>query len=180
MKKILERTPCFTDPESPPTKMPDFFSPIVIAGVRSLMYQRDILFEWLKMTEGMRAFISHRMSTAEEFHAKLEKAREKKEAARDEVERLRRESKEAEHLRKEREAVEAKCQESEENARLRKEIDELRSGLAAQKELEEEYQKQVDEMYFVGYRCCMKKNDITRDTPSFSSDDEDDALDGSS
>lgn len=29
MKKILERTPCFTDPESPPTKMPDFFSPIV-------------------------------------------------------------------------------------------------------------------------------------------------------
>ena len=33
-------------------------------------------------------------------------------------------------------------------------------------ELEADYQKQVDEMYFFGYRCCMKKHGIKRDVPS--------------
>ena len=33
-------------------------------------------------------------------------------------------------------------------------------------ELETEYQKQVDEMYFFGYRCCMKKHGIKQDVPS--------------
>ncbi|RVX07843.1 hypothetical protein CK203_021921 [Vitis vinifera] len=32
-------------------------------------------------------------------------------------------------------------------------------------ELETEYQKQVDEMYFFGYRCCMKKHGIKQDVP---------------
>lgn len=78
--------------------------------------------------------------------------------------------------------MEAQYQESEqENARMRKEIEKLRSRFTAQrKELEGEYQKQVDEIYFIGYSCCMKKNDIMHDTPSFSSDDEDKALDVSS
>lgn len=35
-------------------------------------------------------------------------------------------------------------------------------------------------MYFLGYRCCMKKNDITHNTLSFPSDDEGEAPDGSS
>lgn len=40
-------------------------------------------------------------------------------------------------------------------------MEELRAGLAAQEEeLEDEYQKQVDDMIF-GYRCCMKKHGIT-------------------
>ncbi|KAL6335469.1 hypothetical protein AAG906_029712 [Vitis piasezkii] len=34
------------------------------------------------------------------------------------------------------------------------------------------YQKQVDEMYFFDYRCCMKKNGIIQDIPSLISDDE--------
>ncbi|KAL6317170.1 hypothetical protein AAG906_029922 [Vitis piasezkii] len=33
-------------------------------------------------------------------------------------------------------------------------------------ELETEYQKQVDEMYFFGYRCYMKKNGIKWDVLS--------------
>lgn len=58
-------------------------------------------------------------------------------------------------------------------------MEELRSGFVAQKnELNVEYQKQVDEIYFLGYRCCMKKNNITHDTPSFPSDDEGEALNG--
>ena len=36
------------------------------------------------------------------------------------------------------------------------------------------YQKQVNDMFFYGYRCCMKKHDIANDTPSFLSDDEQD------
>ena len=59
-------------------------------------------------------------------------------------------------------------------------MEELQTGFAAQKkDLEAEYQKQVDEMYFVGYRFCMKKNGITQDTPSFPSDDEDEIPDDS-
>ena len=36
-----------------------------------------------------------------------------------------------------------------------------------------EYQRQVDEMYFFGYRCYMKKNGIMHDISSLPSDDED-------
>ena len=34
-------------------------------------------------------------------------------------------------------------------------------------------------MFFYGYRCCMKKQDIANDTPSFPSDDEEDEFSGS-
>ena len=67
----------------------------------------------------------------------------------------------------------------------KKETDELQVGLVAQrkemeagffaqkKELKTEYQRQVDEMYFFDYRCCMKKNGIMHGIPSLPSDDED-------
>ena len=52
-------------------------------------------------------------------------------------------------------------------------------GFATQnEELEGENQKQVDDIFFFGYQCCMTKNDITQDTPNYSSDDEDIATDG--
>lgn len=44
----------------------------VVARVCSLMHQQDILLERLKVAEGMRAFISHRMSGAEELRVRLE------------------------------------------------------------------------------------------------------------
>ena len=77
-------------------------------------------------------------------------------------------------------------------AAQKKESEDLRAGLAAQKEemearfaaqkkeMEEEYQQQADEMYFFGYRCCMKKHGIMHDTPSFPSDEEDSAPGGPS
>lgn len=46
------------------------------------------------------------------------------------------------------------------------------------KELETKYQRQMDEMYFFGYRCCMKKNGIMHNIPSFPYDDEDAILGG--
>lgn len=57
---------------------------------------------------------------------------------------------------------------------------ELEAGFAAQKELEMEYQRQVDEIYFFGYRCCMEKNGIMHDIPSLSLDDKDEIPGGSS
>ena len=114
---------------------------------------------------------------------------------------------EAGSLKKEKEALEGQINEAgQENFQLRREMEELRASLAAhkkesedlwvgmaaqkgemeasftaqKKELEEEYQQQADEMYFFGYRCCMKKNGIMHDTPSFPSDEEDKAPGGPS
>ncbi|RVW59040.1 hypothetical protein CK203_106725 [Vitis vinifera] len=49
-----------------------------------------------------------------------------------------------------------------EMAQLRGEVRQLRT----EEELETDYKKQVDKMYFFGYRCCMKKHGIKRDVPS--------------
>ena len=107
---------------------------------------------------------------------------------------------EADQLKEKGEAMEAKYKGAQqENSQLRREVDELQASLADQKkemrelqagflvqkkeleagfatqkkELETEYQRQEDEIYFFGYRCCMKKNGIMHDIPSLSSDDED-------
>ena len=59
------------------------------------------------------------------------------------------------------------------------ELEELRARFDAQKkELEDEYQKQVDDMFFFSYQCCMRKNDITQYIPNYPSDEEDAAADG--
>ena len=58
--------------------------------------------------------------------------------------------------------------------RLIAQREELEAGFVEQrKELETKYQKQVDEMYFFGYRCCIKNNGIKRDIPSIPPSEED-------
>ena len=139
-----------------------------------MVRQGAILFQRLKVAEAMRTFISYRMSGCEELRTKLEQVESdltvvqkvavegaealkladgEKEAIRAEVDKLRNEGR----------TTEAKFKEAEwENVQLKKEMEELQDGFVAQKkELETEYQKQVDEMYLFGYRCCMKKNGIT-------------------
>ena len=105
---------------------------------------------------------------------------------------------EADILKKEKEALEGQVNEAgQENLQLKREMEELRASLATQKkesedlrvkmdarlsaqkkETEEEYQQQADEMYFFGYRCCMKKHGIMHDTLSFPYDEEDEAPGG--
>lgn len=82
---------------------------------------------------------------------------------------------EAHCLTEEREVMEAKHKKAEEeNEWLRQEMDELRAGFATQKkELEGEYKKQVDDMFFFDDRCCIKKHGITQETPSYPLDDDD-------
>ncbi|RVW72874.1 hypothetical protein CK203_057176 [Vitis vinifera] len=59
--------------------------------------------------------------------------------------------------------MDARLHEAEdEMAHLRGEVRQLRTE---REKLEADYQKQVDEMFFFGYRCCMKKHGIKRDIP---------------
>ena len=52
-------------------------------------------------------------------------------------------------------------------SRLSVQKEELEAEFAVEREeLEADCQKQVDEMYFFGYHCCMKKHGIKRDVPS--------------
>ena len=58
-------------------------------------------------------------------------------------------------------------------------MEELRAGFVAEKEeLKEDYQKQVDEMFFFGYQCCIRKSDITYDIPNYLYDEEDATVSG--
>ena len=80
----------------------------------------------------------------------------------------------------EKEVAEAKCKDMEqEKDHLRKDLEELRAGFIAEKEeLKEDYQKQVDEMFFFGYQCCIRKSDITYDIPNYLYDEEDATVSG--
>ena len=139
-----------------------------------MVRQGALLFQWLKVAEAMRAFISHHMSGHEELRTKLERVESDLTAvqkvavegadalklADGEKEAIRAE---ADKLRNEGRTTEAKFKDAEwENVQLKKEMEELQDRFVAQKkELETKYQKQVDEMYFFGYHYCMKKNGIT-------------------
>ena len=101
---------------------------------------------------------------------------------------------EACRMREEREVAESKCKDAEqEKNQLKKEPEELRATFDAQqkelevlragfavekKELEEDYHKQVNDMFFFGYQCCIRKNDITHDIPSYPFDEDDATISG--
>ncbi|RVW32839.1 hypothetical protein CK203_107196 [Vitis vinifera] len=70
------------------------------------------------------------------------------------------------------ELAEAKIREEFTDARLH-EVEGEMAQLREKEELEADYQKQVDEMYFFGYHCCMKKHGIKRDIPSIPPGEED-------
>ena len=84
---------------------------------------------------------------------------------------------EAYRMGEEKEVTEAKCKGLEqEKYQLMKELEELRAGFPVEKEaLIKNYQKQVDQMFFFGYQCCMRKNDITQYIPNYPSNEEEDA-----
>ena len=146
----------------------------VVVGVYNLMRQRALLFKWLEVTEAMRAYLAQHMDDNEELYSKLKLAKSEltttRKVAVKEAGLLRKTEKErdvanveAPRLKEEEEAVKSKCKKVEqENEGLRKEMEKLQAGFVAQKEeLEGEYQKQVDDIFFFGYRCCMKKHGIT-------------------
>ena len=134
----------------------------------------------------MRAYIAQKMDDSEELRSKLRSVEGKLATSVERVRLLRKAEDEREttnveahRLKKEGEEAEAKCKKVEqENEQLRKEMKKLQAGRTTQKEeLEGEYQKQVENMFFFSYRCFMKKHGITQDIPNYPSDDEDTVAD---
>ena len=152
--------------------------------------QHDLFSDLLRTADYTKAFVSQRKNNEEKLHLRLEQAKSSLSAARGDNEALRAELAEAKSRE---ESVDARLHEAEdEMALLRGKVRQLRTEVSIEKkqrealqlrllaqkeeletefaaereELEADYQKHVDEMYFFGYRCCMKKHGIKRDVPS--------------
>ena len=165
--------------------------PQVIARVRNLMRQCTQQFYWLEAAKTMRVYIAHNMKDSEDLHVRLEMEKSEVTIARklteEGVDLLKRveEEKEATQAKAHRlveknETMEVGKKKAEgETGRLSQELEELWTRFAIQKEeLEAEYQKQVDNMFFYGYHYCMKKHGIAQDTPRVSSDEEKEVVSG--
>ncbi|KAL6318930.1 hypothetical protein AAG906_001403 [Vitis piasezkii] len=189
--EMLKRIPPGSDVDVPSAKMFEA-AEMLVSGIRGMAQQRDLF----RTANYMKAFVSQRKDSEEELRLRLEQAEASLSAAQDDNEALRIELAEAKSRE---ESTDARLHEAEdEMAQLRGEVrrlrtdvsiekkqrEDLQSRLSVQKEeletefaaereeLEADYQKQVDEMYFFGYRCCMKKHGIKRDVPSIPSGEE--------
>ncbi|KAL6314319.1 hypothetical protein AAG906_019017 [Vitis piasezkii] len=162
----------------------------LICGLRCMVKQHDLFADLLRTADYMKLFASRHKENENQLRQRAEEAENDLSVAYEEIEDLRAELAEA----KSREEATASrlCESEDEVARFRgearhfrtevsiekKQNEELRLRLAAQKEelerafavereeLAAEYQQQVDDTFIFGYRCCMKKHGIKRDTPS--------------
>ena len=168
----------------------------MVSGFRGMTQQHDLFSYLLRTVDYTKAFVSQRKNNEEKLRLRLEQAEASLSAAREDNKALRAELAEAKSRE---ESVDARLHEAEdEMALLRGEVRQLRTEasiekkqkedlqlrLIAQKEelerefavereeLEADYQKQVDDTFIFGYRCCMKKNDIKRDVSSIPTGEE--------
>ena len=158
--------------------------------------QHDLFFDLLQTADYMKVFASQRRNSEEELRLRLKQAETSLSTAREDNEALRIELAE---VKSREESIDARLHKAEdEMTQLKGEVRQLRTEVSIEKkqredlqlrlsvqkeeleaefaaerdELEADYQKQVDEMYFFGYRCCMKKHGINRDVPSIPPSDE--------
>ena len=160
-----------------------------------MVQQHDLFSDLLRTADYMKAFASQRRDSEDKLRLRLEEAKASLSTAREDNEALRAELAEA---KSQEETLDARLLEAEdEKALLRGEVRQLRTEVSIEKkqrdlqlrltsqkeelesefvaereELEADYQKQVDDMYFFGYRCCMKKHGIKRNVPSIPPGDE--------
>ncbi|KAL6345879.1 hypothetical protein AAG906_020461 [Vitis piasezkii] len=163
----------------------------LVSGLRGMAQQHDLFADLLRTTDYMKLFASRHKENENQLRLRVEEAETDLSIAYEEIEALRAELAEA----KSREEATASrlCESENEVARFRgearhlrtevsiekKQNEELQLRLVAQKEelerefaaereeLAAEYQKQVDDTFIFGYRCCMKKHGIKRDTLQF-------------
>ena len=148
----------------------------LVSGLRGMAQQHDLFSDLLRTADYTKAFISQRKNNEEKLLLRLEQAEASLSAARGDNEALRAELAEAKSRE---ESVDSPLHEAEdemtllrgevrqlrtevsiekkqrENLQLRLSVqkEELEAEFAAEREkLEADYQKQVDEMYFFGYR----------------------------
>ena len=155
------------------------------------MSQQHALFTQLLQTaDYMKTFSSRHQEIENQLRLRMEEAEASLSTMREENEALRVELAEA---KGQEESTAGRLHEAEgEAARLRDELSRLRTEVLNEKkqkedlqlrldvqkeelerefavereELAADYQQQVDDTFIFGYRCCMKKNGIKRDTPS--------------
>ena len=163
--------------------------------------QHDLFTDLLRTIDYMKAFAARHKDTEDQLRLRLEEVEASLSIVQDDNEALRADLAEAKS--REESSFTRLCESEDEVARLRAEVRQLRTEasiekkqkedlqlrLSAQKkelegefaaereELEADYQKQVDDMFFFGYRCCMKKNGIKRDVPSIPPGEEKKLLD---
>ncbi|RVW23721.1 hypothetical protein CK203_100831 [Vitis vinifera] len=162
----------------------------LVSGLRGMAQQHDLFTDLLRTTDYMKAFTSQRKNSEGQLRLRLEEAKTNLSTARGENEALRVDLAEAKSRE---DSMETRLHEAEDEVALlwgevrhlrtevsieKKQREDLQLRLSAQKEelegefamenekLEANYQKQVDDMFFFGYRYCMKKNGIKRDVPS--------------
>ncbi|KAL6328826.1 hypothetical protein AAG906_003843 [Vitis piasezkii] len=160
LEEKLKRIPPGSDVAMPSAKMFEVVETLV-SGLRGMAQQHDLFTDLLRTADYMKAFASQRKNSEDQLRLRLEEAEASLSAARGDNDALRAELAEAKSRE---ESVDARLHEAEdEMAHLRGEVRQLRTE---REELEADYQKQVDDMFFFGYRCCMKKHGIKRDVPS--------------
>ena len=172
-----------------------------MSGLRGMAQQHDLFTDLLRTTDYMKAFASQRKNSEDQLRLRLEEAEASLSAAYGDNEALRANLAEAKSRE---DSMEACLHEAEDEVALlrgevrhlrtevsieKKQREDLQLRLSAQKEelegefatereeLEADYQKQMDDMFFFGYRCCMKKNGIKRDVPSIPPGEEKKLLD---
>ena len=155
-----------------------------------MVQQHDLFSDLLRTADYMKAFASQRRDSEDKLRLRLEEAKSSLSTARGENGALQADLADAKSRE---ESMEARLHEAEdEMVRLRGEVRQLRTKASIEKkqkedlqlrlttqkeelerdfaaereELEADYQKQVDDTFIFGYRCCMKKNGIKRDVPS--------------
>ncbi|RVW32527.1 hypothetical protein CK203_081261 [Vitis vinifera] len=138
----------------PSAKMFDMIETLV-RGLRSMSQQHDLFTQLLQTADYMRTFSSRHQEIENQLRLRMEEAEASLSTMREENEALRVELAEAKGRE---ESTAGRLHEAEgEAARLRDELSHSgQNGLP----------EQVDDTFIFGYRCCMKKNGIKRDTPS--------------
>ncbi|RVW75598.1 hypothetical protein CK203_059085 [Vitis vinifera] len=176
LEEKLKQIPLGLTTVMPSAKMFEMVETLV-SGLRGMAQQHDLFTDLLQTTDYMKAFASQRKNSPPTDLAEAKSREESMEArlheAEDEMARLRGDVRQ---LRTE--ASIEKKQKEDLQLRLVAQKEELEGEFAADREaLEADYQKQVDDMFFFGYRCCMKKNGIKRDVPSIRPGEEKKLLD---
>ena len=152
--------------------------------------QYDLFTDLLRTTDYMKAFATRRKDAEDQLRLRLAEVEANLSTAREDNEALRVELAEAKD--REESSVARLYEAEDEIARMGGEVRQLWSEVSIEKkqrkdlqlclvaqkeelerefsvereELEAEYQKQVDDTFIFGYRCCMKKNGIKRDVPA--------------
>eukprot|EP00261_Vitis_vinifera_P034730 XP_019075973.1 PREDICTED: uncharacterized protein LOC109122733 [Vitis vinifera] len=163
---------------------------MLVSGLRGMAQHHDLFSDLLRTTDYMRIFASRHKESENQLRLKLEEAEAGLSTIRKENEALRVDLAEAKS--REESAVDRLHEAADEITQLRGEVRQLRTEVSIEKkqredlkvrlvaqkeelerefavereEIEAEYQKQEDDTFIFGYRCCMKKNGIKRDVPS--------------